>query len=451
MKSIAIKTGVLVVFSLLGACDGFLDERPNKNIVIPNQLDDLQALMDASNWGIHNSPEINLLSGDELVATSNAYLVYRLDEQEAYKWSESFFENRSSDWSTPYVQVFYANVVLEEITKIEVESNEELIKKHEITGSSLFLRANAFYNLLSQFAPAYQPGINDNALGIPLRLTANINSTADRSDLKTCYNKVIEDLLLALPLLRDTNAYKSRPSKTAVHALLARIYLATEQYGKALEHADKALDMQSTLMDYNTINASLRFPVPQFNEEVVYHNHMSSYIFNALTTTVVNPEIYESYEENDLRRDVFFLINAFGAVFKGTYSGTNSIFSGLATNELYLIKAECEARVGNPQVGLDVLNNLLETRWANGTYEEKTAQGEGILDLILEERKKELLYRGQRWSDLRRLNRDPRYAKTLRRTVQGEEYVLEPNSNRYTLPIPMDEINNSGIAQNDRS
>ncbi|SNS74135.1 SusD family protein [Belliella buryatensis] len=451
MKSIVIMICAGVLLLVAGACEGFLDERPNKNIVIPSTLDDMQALLDASNWGMNQSPGFNLLSGDELVATPNAFLVYSLDEQEAYKWGESFFENEFSDWSVPYSQAFYANVILDGITDIDPSAEEERIRKDEIIGSALFLRANGFYNLLSQFAPAYQPGVNDGGLGIPLRMDPNINIRVDRSDLKTCYDQVIGDLNTALPLLRDMNVYKSRPSKAAVHALLARIYLAIEDYEKALNHANSALGIHDALMDYNQINASLRFPVPAFNEEVIYHTQMVSYLFSALVTTVVNPEIYNSYATEDLRRSVFFLNNAFGSVFKGTYSGTNNMFSGLATNELYLVKAECEARAGNTSVALAVLNQLLEKRWVAGSFEPFTASGEAVLDLILAERKKELLYRGVRWSDLRRLNRDPRYAQTLTRVVQGESYSLPPNSNRYTLPIPLNEVNVSGITQNNRN
>ena len=69
---------------------------------------------------------------------------------------------------------------------------------------------------------------------------------------------------------------------------------------------------------------------------------------------------------------------------------------------------------------------------------------------VLTERRKELLMRGLRWTDLRRLNRDSRFAVTLSRTVQGQEYLLPPGDPRYTLLIPNEVIVNSGIAQNSR-
>lgn len=38
--------------------------------------------------------------------------------------------------------------------------------------------------------------------------------------------------------------------------------------------------------------------------------------------------------------------------------------------------------------------------------------------------------------DLKRLNREPEFAKTITHTINGTEYKLEPNSPKYVLPIP---------------
>ena len=71
------------------------------------------------------------------------------------------------------------------------------------------------------------------------------------------------------------------------------------------------------------------------------------------------------------------------------------------------------------------------------------------LDTILVERRKELAFRGIRWSDLRRLNKEG-WNITLTRNLNGVMYTLPPNSELYTLPIPPDVINSSGIIQNPR-
>ncbi|MGN0019982.1 MAG: RagB/SusD family nutrient uptake outer membrane protein, partial [Sphingobacterium hotanense] len=119
--------------------------------------------------------------------------------------------------------------------------------------------------------------------------------------------------------------------------------------------------------------------------------------------------------------------------------------------ELLLIRAECFARLGKISQALQNLNALLAKRWKSGSFvpfSEKTP--EDALKIILDERRKELVFRGLRWSDLKRLNKEPRFAVTLKKTIADKEYVLPPNDNRYVFPIPSAVIKMSGIEQNPR-
>jgi hypothetical protein len=168
----------------------------------------------------------------------------------------------------------------------------------------------------------------------------------------------------------------------------------------------------------------------------------------------VDSTLYDSYSSQDLRKELFFTIGPSGLpVPFFNYSGNTEKFSGLATDEVFLIRAECHARLENKESALQDLTKLLNTRWDNNSYPTpviNTAQE--ALDLVLTERRKELVFRGLRWIDIRRLNYlNINPTITLKRWWSNETYTLPPRDKRYVLPIPFDviEINNR-IKQNDR-
>ena len=88
-------------------------------------------------------------------------------------------------------------------------------------------------------------------------------------------------------------------------------------------------------------------------------------------------------------------------------------------------------------------------RWKAGTFNPFVlTDATETLRIILEERRKELLYRTLRWSDLRRLNKEANFADTIYRKINGQKYQLLPGSQRYTFQIDRQAINISGIQQN---
>lgn len=69
------------------------------------------------------------------------------------------------------------------------------------------------------------------------------------------------------------------------------------------------------------------------------------------------------------------------------------------------------------------------------------------IELILNERRKELIFRNLRWMDLKRLNKEGANI-TVTRILDNVKHTLIPNDNRYALPLPPDVINLSGMQQN---
>lgn len=447
---------ILASMVLISSCEGFLDEKPSMALVVPTTLADYQGLLDGSPLGMNSSPNYGVISSDDLIITGNGFLSLTEAEQNLYRWNKEIFPEteKAFDWIEGYKQILNSNIVIDGLKEFVPKGQEEERDLQQTIGRAHFYRANAYFNLLQLFAAPYQRSTAANTLGLPIRISSNINEPSSRPYLDENYFFLIQDLEEAERLMEDKSPILARPSRWAASALLSKVFLVMGNYERALESAERCLDIDDSLIDFSQLNPSSPYPVPLFNPEVIFHSELllSMYmIFSA--TTFVADDLYQSYEENDLRKEIYFNISAdsSGMNFKGNYTGSIQLFGGLSTNEIYLIKAECLTRLGRIEEGAMNLDQLLEKRYMPGTYNPVTnIDAEELLKNILLERRKELLYRGVRWSDLRRLNLDPRFAKYLVREINGIEFSLAPNDPKYTLPLPPDEIRLSNLEQNPR-
>jgi len=263
----------------------------------------------------------------------------------------------------------------------------------------------------------------------------------------------LQDASALLPVALDIDE-RNHPCRPAAFAMLARVYLGMRDYTHAGMYADSCLRLYDTLVDYNSVNTTSFLPFGRLNMETLYQGKLlsaSNVLKAAVAGCMVDTILYRSYATGDLRRDAFFAINTLGyPVIKGSYNGGIFPFGGVAIDEVYLIRAECLARMGETAIAMNWLNRLLQKRWKAGQYIPVTAASAGAaLEIILAERRKELPFRGLRWSDLRRLNKEGATI-TLNRFVNGMHYQLQPNSPLYVLPIPPDVIALSGMQQNPR-
>jgi len=433
----------------------FLDKKPDKALLIPTTLEDFNALMD--NLTIFNiSPALQEISADDFYTNDAGVAgLTSVIQKNTYLWAADLYQNQTcTDWNRPYQQVFYANIILDGLQELK-GGNGSTTDWNTTKGSALFHRAFAFYNLVQLFSKTYDKNTASVDMGIPLRLTADINAKSGRASVQQVYDQLIGDLLEAEQLLPVQTRFKSRPSKAAADALLARVYLNMENYELADQYAAAALALNHSLLDYNTISLTATNPFPSSpatdNPEVIFFDQLVSHGFTSSTRTTIANELYQLYAEKDLRKTIFFAGSA-PFYFKGRYTGSRlQLFGGLCVDELYLIRAESLARIGSYAEAMTQLNTLLLTRWKKGSFQPLTAgSSEEALQIILTERRKELVFRGLRWGDLKRLNKDPRFAKTIIRTVAGQAYTLDPGDKRYVFPIPAEEIAASGMVQNER-
>ncbi|WEK18611.1 MAG: RagB/SusD family nutrient uptake outer membrane protein [Candidatus Pedobacter colombiensis] len=432
----------------------WLEAKPDKSLVVPKSIGDYQALLDNTSqiFNVNQACGLGEIgAGDFYITSSSWQNLFTIQEKSAYIWAptkEFYNGEQSLDWTYAYQRILNANVILEGIEKITPITNDQQ-DWNSVKGSALFFRAFDFFNLIQEYCVPYNSRSASGDLGLPLRLEYDVNIKVKRSNLQQTYERIIIDLKEAINLLGAKSGYKTRPSKEAAYALLAKTYLAMENYDQAGVYADLALKIQPDLMDYTKLNSSISFPIAKFNSEVIFHSTFSYGIFNASRLIVV-PELYNDYTIEDCRKSIFFTASANGMTFKGSYNGDKTFFGGLATDEMYLIRSECNARNGNLTLALEDLNRLRRTRWKGLYLDLISTNPNTVLDYILKERRKELIFRGIRWSDLRRLNGDTRLAVTLTRVLNGNSYTLQPNDKRYVFPIDEEEIRLSEIQQNER-
>lgn len=451
-KLITISAICILALAYVSCSDAWLDEKPSKSLVIPTRIEDLQAILD-------NTDRFNLghaiygeASSDNYLVTQDAWSAAPELLRNSYIWAKELYGGTTTneDWSKPYVRILHANIVLQGVDEIESSSGVTPASR-EIRGSALFMRALDYYNLSQIFCKPYIEATASSDLGLPLRLDPDINKQYKRSSLKEVYDLVLTDLENAVSLLPENTLYKTRPSRCATYALLSRIYLSMRKYEEALINSEKALAMYDILLDYNEINPNVMYPLERFNDEVIFHYELSLASFLIQTRFNVDTVLYDLFEGDDLRKQIFFNTVGQEIKYKGSYSGGYPFFGGLATDELYLTQAECQARLGSIDDAHTTISTLLEHRYRTGTYADPAVtDANSLLDYILQERRKELIFRGLRWTDLRRLNQEPTHATTLTRIMNGETYHLEPNSPEYVLTIPPDEMALSDLEQNSR-
>ncbi len=442
---------LLTASLLLSACTKYLDTKPNQALSVPNSLSDLQAMLDAYY-------RLNTIDAGSSETSADNYYLNDADwnslaepERRLHTWQQDrVFPNYQNDWSNIYSMVFISNVVLDNMNSIERTAANQT-EWDNVVGSALVFRARSFLQAAIIWTPPYDPAKAETAMGIPLRMSQDFNEKSTRSTLKQTYDQILRDLKEAANRLTPSPLHVMRPSRAAAYGLLARTYLSMGNYDSCLLYADKSLQIKSTLLNYNTLNTNNAFPLPQLNTEVIMENLIPVPQAISINRAKIDLDLYNSYHPNDLRKTLFFRSNGNGTFgFRGSYEGGGNLFSGIATDEVYLMRAEANAKLGNLSPAMADLNVLLQNRWRTGTYiPVANLSAPALLQLIRTERRKELLMRGLRWMDLKRLNLEGANI-TLSRILSGQTYTLPPNDPRYAIAIPEEIIQLSGIAQNPR-
>ncbi|WP_353151570.1 RagB/SusD family nutrient uptake outer membrane protein [Chryseobacterium sp.] len=431
---------VLIVSMLISCSKEWLEEKQDIKLIVPTTLNDMDLLLNEE-YLQYDARGASEIACDDYEFTPDQFnKIYYGFDREMIIWRSmeipKYGIREYDEWDLSYSEIQIANIVLEGLTKIQRnESNGPQYDR--IKGTALYHRAKHHLNLAMTFCKYYDKENASIDPGILLKLSPDINEKVSRGTLEHTYSTIIADLEQAASLLPITQSNLSSIAKGGAFGLLARTYLFTDNYVKALNAADSSYRLHSYLENYNNVNGTPSRPFVNLNTKEMHILGTLRRQIENFTVGRVSKELYDMYDQNDLRKTLFFKVNTDGKPsFRGSYLG-GQLFTATATDEILLIKAECCARLNKVSDAREALNVLLQNRFKTGTYDPITTSDPNLLlDIAIRERRKELLARGLRWQDLKRLNRQPRYAKTLVREIGAEVFQLAPNDPKYIFPIP---------------
>ena len=462
MRNIYIILIVLFFFS----CQDFVNETPKGNL-IPKTVDDMGMILDA--FDIFEPNAIAFGHGNQTLMTDDCKLPEDVASSanpavvNSYTWAEHLFDVSKNDgnWEGFYHVIYLCNYILEKIDDAPEGSGE--YSRDFVKGSALLNRAHSFFILVNLYAEHYDENTASTALGVPMPLESDINIKYGRVAVAEVYDRVLIDMKEAVKLLSNKSEYTFQATKPAALGLLSRFYLYQGEYKKAWQYADSVLQIVPELKDYNTIE-QYESGQPDFGldnwapysgwekPDVIFYKEnsdlSSKYYLSDELMTLMDPT-------SDLRYQNFVTNYKYYSFVEDPngyrYSDESDLNRGISLGEVYLTEAEAKLRDNNVEGALTALNELRANRYAAGTPDVTETNPDALLQIILDERRRETIFKGLRWFDLKRLNKDPKTAKTITHTLFGDTHTLEPGSRRYVLPIPRKVIElNSLIEQNPR-
>lgn len=437
---------LLICTKLLSSCTGFLEIKPDAKMVIPNSLEDCELLLNDYSTMNMKYPNYGEVASDNYFLSATSWTaISDIDERNVHIWSDEPIVS-TTQWQGPYKAIYQANQVLSVLQKLKDQGD---MKWKICNASAHFFRAFAMQQIMDVFTLPYQKNTASITLGIPIKLTPNVDDKSVRSTLEETCRQIVSDYkasILELPVHALNNGL---PSKASGYAGIARLYMNMQEYNLAYLYADSALQLHSELLDYNTLDATENLPFQRFNKEVIFPATTPSSYALGQSYARIDHDLYAMYEDSDLRKKLFFRTMTDGQAFKGSYDNTLAgLFVGFTTAELYLIRAESAVRTNRfTQANVDI-NFFKSKRYDHNSIAISDLSQDELLETILKERRKELIFRGVRWSDLKRLNQQSEFGKVLSRAIGGKSYILEPKSLKYAILIPEIVIQESGMFQN---
>ncbi len=443
MKSFKYLFFLMAFSGTLVSCDSLLELEPAQNIsevlALENDANIKAVLVGAyDELGATNLFAGNTLRNSELLGANNEVQWVGTFNGPREIWNLNMIaENGDVQglWVDAYQTINIVNNVLDGLDVVN-ESD-----KATVQGEALFIRALVYFELVRFYAKPWVAGAANDQLGVPLVLTPtraiNEDSKVARASVSAVYAQIISDLNQAKSLLPESNSW--RADTYAASAALARVYLQQGDFAQARDEASRVIESGKyslTTAYSDAFNRDANSTEDIFSIQVTSQDGT-----NSMVTFFAIPDFGGRDGDIDILDEHLNLYDPADERLSMFYEGNGAIRSGKWTNqfgnvglfrlaEMYLIRAECNARLGTA-VGDSALNDY------NKVHQRArlSAANSVTVEDILFERRLELAHEGFKVHDLRRLQQN----------IQGQSF----DANNTIFPIPGREINaNPNLVQN---
>ena len=381
-------------------------------------------------------------------------------------------------WSTIYDCLLQINNLLKNIDRIESDgSNDEDFSQYK--GEALTARAMCYFDLVRLYGKPYT--YDKSSYGVPLVLEPlDASAQPTRATVEEVYNQIVADLKAGAGLMAKTTA-KGYLSYYANLAEQARVYLNMGDYGNALSAAKEVIDSKKYKLYSNdewVKSWSGQWGSESIFEIGIYPNEadledsgLGAYMSRIYDLTKSSMGWFVasdaflarlgqdsgdvrwgimSYDELSKSYDSAYSTDRYGSCYK-YLGGVDMPGDGKATNtavnikvirlsEVYLIAAEAALGTGDKAAAADYLNAIRKRSPNLAPATSSTV----TLDMILDERSKELYGEGQRFFDMMRCNKSITFDDELivpAISIPTREKTIDRSFFRAILPIGQTEIN----------
>ena len=457
----------LFISVALTSCDSYIDITPKGAVTVDSVAQYYELIVSPMR---SYYPSSFILLSDDQWAKESEILGYESTSADGINFTFNEKADRTilpdnNLYENMYSFILRSNLIIDNIDKAKGAEDVKVLAKAE----ARTFRAFDHFLAVNTFAKAYDPATADRDGGVCIMDHYDLEGAPAKATVAEVYDFIISELEASVPLLQEHPVNIYHPNRAFGYALLSKVYLFHREWAKSQEAAEQSLRLNSKLADYNIISdaggtARYKNFAKDGNPEVLSYHWMAGWCGAEQVCMyhygMISPELKSLFEANDLRyslflRDTGSSITSWFDTGSGAAIWTPAVTNldrftymsvGLRTAEVYLIMAEALARQNRLAEAADYVSRLRANRIKGGDgHIEVPATQTEMVNLIITERRKELLYGFNRFFDLKRLNIEPEYQKTITRVFPvlniseahpQQTYTLKPDSKLYIIPFP---------------